>query len=140
KLVVIRGRARQSMFSGFHASRENEVLELAVDVTEGTYMPAQSVIAESVGRNPPPLGGGFLSAHRLVANLDGMALPYGLEDIAKDVGLHAPVWNGQGIMLGRRCKPEFGHTRPSSVSLAQMSEVRGCIGLHENRLEIVRRF
>lgn len=99
------------MLSGLHASRKNEVPEPTGDVTEGTDTPAQSIIAESVERNPPPLESELLGAHRLIEDPYGATSSNGLEDITKDVSLHT-----------------------------QVSEARKRTGLHKNRLETVRHF
>src|SRR5690606_5932594 len=92
--------------SGLKASREQEILEPVVDVTEGADMPAKAIAAEGMRADTPPNRLRPLLVHRLIENLNRGLAPERSQDHAEDSDVHPAMRHGHGVHargIGQPC-------------------------------------
>ena len=74
--VLQRVRASVAHLADAENARQEEVLELVGDVAIGAHVPAKAVIAEGMGRDPPPYRSRPILAHRMIINIDRMMIAH----------------------------------------------------------------
>src|SRR5690606_2101829 len=107
------------------------VLELVLEVAIGPDMPAETVIAEGVWRDPAPDRVRARLVHRLVENLDGHALTHRIENLAQDLDVDVPLGRQGHIGAGKRRDPGIMRGSGAFGHRAELSEIDIWIGIEK---------
>ena len=138
--VVLGARAkahrRLALVAHAAAARDDEVLELALQVAPGARVPAEAVVSEGMWPDAPPDGVRANRVHGLVMYLDRAARPDRSEQRLEDIRVYAPARNGHGIdardpieLRLAGCEYAVGHR-------LELGEIAVGRGLDEARVEV----
>src|SRR4051794_35936911 len=78
--ILVTAEARRSHVTRLENARQQEILELSVEMAIGASVPAKAVIAKCMRRHSTPHGIGALAIHRLIVDLDGAVLANSADD------------------------------------------------------------